>query len=845
MRECILFLAVLVLSAQLVASTQAQPFTTLYTFTGLSDGSLPQAGLSLSGNTLYGTASSGSEPNSYGTVFSVNTDGTGFTNLYNFTNGTDGAVPLAGLVLSGNTLYGTTSGSSNRYGTVFSLQTDGTGFKSLFTFTNVNDGSVPVGGLVLSGSTLFGTASHGGYARRGTIFSLSTDGTVFKTLYAFTNASDGSAPMASLLLSGTKLYGTASAGGSSGSGTIFAINTDGSSFQTLHTFTNGTDGATPLGALILSGTTLYGTASAGGAFGFGSVFSLNTSSLSFSNLYSFANGDDGAYPLAGLVLSGGTLYGTVSAGVNLNYQPPTLAGFGAIFSISTNGGNFKSLYAFTGGSDGYMPASGLLLSGSTLYGTAAYGGIDPALGSVFELSTTAYRLTTLVSFDSDPDNSPDIPNGQGPQAPLVLSGNTLFGTAEAGGANASGSVFSVPTTGTGGVDGVDGTNFYSYNFSTTQPAVVEGINVGTNSDGISPYAGLLLASNKLYGTADAGGTWGFGTIFSVGTNFNGFVNLYNFTNGLDGANPQSALILSGNVLYGTATQGGKFGFGTVYSLNLNTTPPTFKTIYSFTGGDDGYQPEAGLVLSGNKLYGSTSHGAQDFGAIFSVNTDGTDFSIIWSFTGGDDGGNPVSTMLLSGNTLYGTASSGNVIAGTVFSLNLASNPPVFTPLHAFTGGFDGGSPEGALILSGDRLYGTTAEYGVTSGTIFAIGTNGAGFTVLYIFAGGSDGGGVEAGVTLSGSTLYGTANYAGFFVYGTVFKLDIGSFASIPIPIPLQIRSAGTKQVVLTWHDPSAVFSLQCAPSLTGVFTNIPNASSPFTNTVSPAQHFFRLSAPD
>jgi len=842
MRKNILFLFALVLSVSLVSSTQAQPFTTIYTFTGLSDGCLPQAGLVLSGNTLYGAASSGNLSNSYGVVFAVNTDGTGFTNLYNFTNGVDGATPLGGLVLSGSTLYGTTSGSSNSYGTVFSLLTNGTGFKKLYTFTNGSDGSAPVGGLVLSGSTLYGTASKGGNSGRGTIFSLSTSGGGFSALYAFPNTNDGAAPMASLILSGSKLYGAASTGGSKGSGTIFSVNTDGSSYQTLYAFTGGSDGATPLCSLTLAGTTLYGTTStSGNGRDYGTIFALNASTLSFSNLYSFTNGDDGIYPLAGLVLSSNTLYGTASAGVNIIHQVPIPSGFGSIFSISTNGSNFLRLYGFTGGMDGYMPECTLLLSGGTLYGTAFYGGVDPPLGSVFKMSTTPHKLTTLVSFDSDPNYDA---NGQGPQAPLVLSGNLLFGTAANGGANGAGSVFSVLTNGADGFDGYEGSNFNTYGFSTSYPAIIDGLNVGTNSDGSFPYDGVLLNNNRLYATSDAGGTSGFGTVFSVGTNFTGFTNLYNFTNGTDGANPQSGLIMSGNALFGTATKAGKFGCGTVYSLNLNTQPPTFNTIYSFTGTNDGYQPEAGLVLSGNQLYGSTSQGAQDFGAIFSVNTNGTGFKILYTFTGGEDGGNPVSTMLLVGNTLYGTAAGGNANGGTVFSLNLAATTPTFTTLHAFTGGFDGAAPDGALTLFQGVLYGTTAGFDVTAGTIFAVSTNGSGFSVLYIFAGGSDGGGLEAGVILNGTTLYGTASYGGTFVYGTIFKLDIGSLITIPNSIPLQISRLGTSNIVLTWSDPAALFSLQSAPTPTGVFTNVPNATSPFTNAISSQQQYFRLAAP-
>src|SRR5207247_2471060 len=98
----------------------AQAFTTLHSFTAInlndnsnSDGANPIAGLLLSGNTLYGTAKFGGGSGD-GTVFAVNTDGTGFTNLYSFTGGTKGAHPVAGLILSGNTLYGTAgSGGSS------------------------------------------------------------------------------------------------------------------------------------------------------------------------------------------------------------------------------------------------------------------------------------------------------------------------------------------------------------------------------------------------------------------------------------------------------------------------------------------------------------------------------------------------------------------------------------------------------------------------------------------------------------------------------------------------------------------------------------------------------------
>src|SRR5437667_4168229 len=116
-------------------------------------------------------------------------------------------------------------------------------------------------GLVLSGDTLLGTAGYGGTYYRGTIFKINTNGTAFTNLYSFSPTNSGGAePYAGLTLYGSTLYGTASAGGGSGNGTVFGINTDGTDFTVLHTFTaTNDDGACPFGGLVLSGNTLYGT----------------------------------------------------------------------------------------------------------------------------------------------------------------------------------------------------------------------------------------------------------------------------------------------------------------------------------------------------------------------------------------------------------------------------------------------------------------------------------------------------------------------------------------------------------------------------------------------------------
>ncbi|MGC9943406.1 MAG: choice-of-anchor tandem repeat GloVer-containing protein [Verrucomicrobiota bacterium] len=386
-----------------------------------------------------------------------------FTNLYSFTatggaySNSDGAYPGAGLILSGNTLYGTTeNGGTNGNGTVFAVNTDGTGFTVLHTFTALSapyyqggtnsDGAIPVAGLLHFGAYLYGTAQYGGSSGNGTLFRIRPDGLFFTNLYNFTalsapyyqggTNSDGANPVAGLTLTSegfSALCGTAEHGGTNGYGTVFAIYDDGTGFTVLHTFTNNPDGANPAGGLISSGNALYGTAGGGGNGGDGTVFTLNNDGTGFTNLYRFTafssqyfNNTDGANPDGGLVLSGNTLYGTThSAGTN---------GAGTVFSVATDGTGFTVLHSFTGTNDGANPYAGLVLSGSTLFGTAGNGGTSYD-GTLFAVNTNGTGFTTPHTFTGSPD-------GDSPHAGLISSGNTLYGTAS-GGTNGTGMVFSL------------------------------------------------------------------------------------------------------------------------------------------------------------------------------------------------------------------------------------------------------------------------------------------------------------------------------------------------------------------------------------------------------------------
>jgi uncharacterized repeat protein (TIGR03803 family) len=355
----------------------------------------------------------------------------------------------------------------------------------------------------------------------------------------------------------------------------------------LHNFGAGDDGVDPQGALILSGNTLYGTASGGGVTGSGTVFKVNTDGTGYTTLYNFTatspftNGD-GASPSAGLVLSGNTLYGTT----------PTAGGLGdgTVFALDTNGANFTVLHTFTDGDDGASPMGGLLLSGNTLYGTtSSIATSNFAIGTVFAVNTDGTAFSTLHSFSSS--------DGGALSSGLILSGNTLYGTALIGGASDDGTVFKVNT---------DGTSF----------TVLHNFTGGSN--GFDPVGGLVLSGNALYGTTDDAIGMGYGTIFVINTNGEGFANLYNFAGESDGANPLAGLILSSDTLYGTTQGGGNSNAGKVFQINTDGTG--FADLYSFNSSNNyAGDPEAGLLLSGNTLYGTTySGGSLSEGTVFSL-----------------------------------------------------------------------------------------------------------------------------------------------------------------------------------------------------------------------------------
>jgi uncharacterized repeat protein (TIGR03803 family) len=296
---------------------------------------------------------------------------------------------------------------------------------------------------------------------------------------------------------------------------------------------------------------------------------------------------------------------------------------------------------------------------------------------------------------------------------------------------------------------------------------------GIFTNGANPYAGLVQGSDgSFYGTTRSGGTnGGYGTVFKISTN-GALGSLYSFTGANDGANPEAGLVQgSDGNFYGTTEYGGANGCGNVFKISTNGT---LTSLYSFTAGNDGANPHAGLVqgadgnLYGTAEYGGTKSGYSGKGAVFRISTNGA-----------------------------------------------------LTTLHLFAGANDGAQPYAGLLQGSDgSFYGTTYAGGTTNysaqlgtygyGTVFKISTNGA-LTSLYSFTGGNDGAQPYAGLVQgSDGDFYGTTSGGGLGGGGTVFRLTVASAAPA-----FQAATLTNLTLSLTWStEPGGTYQLQYTSDL-------------------------------
>jgi uncharacterized repeat protein (TIGR03803 family) len=365
----------------------AATYAIVHTFgTQNEDGSYPTGQLVLHNGVIYGTTYYGGStvgscaPQGCGMVYAMTPAGA-LSPLYLMAGGPDVANPTAGVKWLRGKFYGVAAtcianDCGNDYGGVFAVTLQG--------YHNVVHAFGPTNGLPTGydfstdGTALYGVTSTDA-------FSLSAAGT-FTVLHTFQGGGDGAQPEQMRLIKGT-LFGTTALGGNGncggqGCGTVFTL-TPGGTENVIYNFQNAGDGGIPASPLtpLLKGR-MYGTTAFGGANGMGTVFSITPQGVE-TVLYSFQGGNDGAFPSAGVVNIGGTLYGvTANGGGSPNCGS---YGCGTIFSISAQGVE-TVLHAFQGGGDGSAPQWGLLNVNGVLYGTTSNAQAFVCCGTVFTVT---------------------------------------------------------------------------------------------------------------------------------------------------------------------------------------------------------------------------------------------------------------------------------------------------------------------------------------------------------------------------------------------------------------------------------------------------------------------------
>jgi len=631
-------------------------------------------------------------------------------------------------------------GGKDDYGTIFECDTSGNFFSTAYTcYINAAE---PRGDVIQVGdSLLYGMTSAGGTNKKGVIFSVNMYTGVETCLHNFGTGTDGSRPFGSLVkASNGLLYGMTSAGGASGWGVLFSYNITTGTDTVLHNFSTLPDGREPHGNLlqvndsILLGMTLYG-----GVNDNGNIFSYNISSDSLKVLYSFGSNSDGQQPYGSLIKAyNGLFYGMTYGGGTYTY--------GTIFSYDYTTNTETDLYNFAGGqTDAYSPYGSLLqTSDSLLYGLCSIGEGGYG-GALFSYNISTNTETILYDFGSTSLRGSLVQAKDGQLCGTVL--NTLD-------------------------DGI-GTVF-SYDISTQTLNSAQTINYYAQDSG--SYGSLFVANNGLlYGMAILAGdpVYYDGVIFSYDDSTGVLNSVYNFGTNSNGYQPFGGLIQANNgLLYGLTQLGGKYGLGTIFSYNRATDALT--DLHDFGNSIDGQGPYGNLVQAGNGLlYGVTESGGfnninyNNAGIIFSYNINTGVEQNLYNFNTDSGGYNPTCTLIqASDSLLYGATSNGGLGTGNLFSYSIATGAEKDLYDFGTCCGYYAGQNAGALLQVDGDLYGLSSviyKYNIATGTV----------TNLHQFGSGNDGQyPVGALIMASNGLLYGATMNGGTGNDGTIFSYD-------------------------------------------------------------------------
>ncbi len=616
--------------------------------------------------------------------------------------------------------------------------------------------SSPAGGVIRAADgQLYGVTSRGGSNNLGTVYVLSATGTGFRILKHFAGP-DGATPAGLLLDDGSGgVYGITAQGGASTNGVIFWMDRATGQYALLHSFAaNRVEGAFPLGGLTaLPDQGLAGVASRGGAQEGGTLFRLSRDGEDFLVLHHFgATAQDGKTPKSRLLLaSDGFLYGTTEAGGT--------ADGGTIFRVAPGGANYEVLHRFQSATDGRTPDFGLVEGPEGwLYGVTATGG-PGGLGTVYRFRPTDRQFVVLHTFQTQTRGL-----GYRPSALAFSPDRTkLWGTTLSGGTNDGGVFFQLNPQGGGyqvvGEPQGSIAGRFLWGELTLLP---DGRLISATLSGGLEQAGSLMSWNPINGQAEV---------------------LHAFQPGGSDARTPSADLIEGadGFLYGTTSQGGSRGRGTVFRLQKDLTG--YQLLHQFGEVEqDGETPVAPLVQdTAGTLYGTTAYraGGASGGTVYKLQPDGSGYQVLKRFTNrAVEGALVVGGLTLTADGwLLGLAVEGGAFnGGTCFRLR--PDGSAFAVLHAFGADDDGTTPGDGLTPCDDGyLYGILNSNGAFGGgAIFRIRADGQGYQVLHHFGRTAEDGKLPvAGLFCSSNGyLYGTCARGGQHDQGTIFRFRPG-----------------------------------------------------------------------
>ena len=351
-----------------------------------------------------------------------------------------------------------------------------------YSFEGGNLGQNPrTSGLLSMRENIYGTTYSGGLHGAGTFYKIKQDGGDYQVLHHFTGntgAVPNGRPRGCLLYDGESIFGVCSYYSGTYGGIVYSIKPDGTGFEILADFNDGTTNFTygkfpSYGGLILVNGVLYGSTSSGGT-GHGVLFSLNRDGSNFNAFHKFASDtSEGAGCYSGLVYKGGRLYGATANGGDSDD--------GTIFTVKPDGTDFRVLKHLVGSTDGDTIMSPIRLGGNTLYMTPTEGGVNND-GTIISIRTDGTDFKVLHSFNTTDGDQPGVYGG------LIKINAYLYGATKIGGANSKGTFYRIK---------IDGSGF----------EVLDDFDKGANYKGMSYHAPYLYGCSYSGGASDYGNLW--------------------------------------------------------------------------------------------------------------------------------------------------------------------------------------------------------------------------------------------------------------------------------------------------------------------------------------------------